>query len=61
MKTRISLIAIALLVDAAACAGANKSDCTPNAQQQCKCPDGTQSIQQCQSDGTWGSCECTGQ
>jgi hypothetical protein len=34
--------------------------CTPDAQETCSCPDGAQSIAQCQSDGQWGGCSCSG-
>ena len=34
--------------------------CVPDAQQSCTCPDGTQSVAQCQNDGQWGSCACSG-
>jgi hypothetical protein len=35
--------------------------CVAGDQKACSCPDGTQSVQQCQSDGTWAPCQCTGQ
>ncbi len=35
-------------------------NCIPAAQVQCSCPDGTQSVKQCKSNGTWGTCQCAG-
>lgn len=40
--------------------GSGGGGCTPNAEESCSCPDGTQSIAQCQSDGSWGACQCSG-
>lgn len=54
------VLAMLVVVSAGACTG-SKNECTPNAQQQCRCPDGTQGVQLCQSDGTWGPCQCSGQ
>jgi hypothetical protein len=55
-----------LVLFAVACGGSPPSEpsaehCTPAEQAACTCPDGTQSVKQCNSNGTWGSCQCTGQ
>ena len=34
--------------------------CVPDAQEPCACPDGTQSVMQCQNDGQWAACACSG-
>jgi hypothetical protein len=61
MKTLVCMLVATMTLASVACASANKGDCTPDAEESCKCPDGTQSIEQCQSNGTWGACQCRGQ
>ncbi|HEX7665894.1 MAG TPA: hypothetical protein VF407_15310 [Polyangiaceae bacterium] len=53
MSFVVSLVSIAC--------GGSSGECTPDAQRQCTCSDGTQSVQQCAADGTWGACQCSGQ
>ena len=62
----MKLVMASLVVLAVACGGAPPTEpsgehCTPGEQAACTCPDGTQSIKQCSSNGTWGSCQCSGQ
>jgi len=56
-------LVIAAFVSFAVACGAEVSTehCTPAEQTACSCPDGTQSVKQCASNGTWGACQCTGQ
>jgi len=61
------LATVAILVLTAACGGNVVPEpppgehCTPAEETACSCPDGTQSIRQCRSDGTWGPCQCVGE
>ncbi len=56
--------AVALLFALAACGGSGgggrggPSLCTPGASVGCTCPGGAQGAQVCQSDGTFGACDC---
>ena len=54
------LIALFVVFAAACASSAPTEHCTPSEQVACNCPDGTQSVKQCKSDGTWGSCQCVG-
>jgi hypothetical protein len=58
---RRHLFSVALVGFVAACGGEASGDhCTPDEQGACTCPDGTQSIRQCKSDGTWDVCQYVG-
>ena len=57
----LSLVALAVFFAACGACGPAPDHCTPAEQTSCSCPDGTQSVKQCKSDGTWGSCQCVGQ
>ena len=43
-----------------ACSDDTASDCEVGHTQSCECPDGTTSAQTCGTDGTYGSCACSG-
>lgn len=58
---RVSSFVLAALVTALFACGTSNDACSPDAQRPCKCPDGTDGIQICQNNGTWGPCECRGQ
>jgi len=59
--SRMRLMIASLVVFAVACGTSVPTEhCNPGAQQACKCPDGTGSVEQCQSDGEWGTCQCAG-
>jgi hypothetical protein len=60
MKTPLFVAALVTLVVACGARAPGES-CTPAEQEACSCPDGTQSVRQCKSDGTWGACQCVGQ
>jgi hypothetical protein len=62
----MKLLVVWLVPFAVACGGSPPSEpssehCTPAEQAACTCPDGTQSVKQCNSNGTWGACQCSGQ
>jgi hypothetical protein len=67
MRHAVRFLFAAVLVLAASCGGEvpgpgpGPVHCTPDEQQGCNCPDGTMSVMQCKSDGTWGPCQCSGQ
>ena len=56
-----SLLAFAVGCGAAPPTEPPAESCTPAEQVACSCPDGTQSVKQCKSNGTWGMCQCVGQ
>jgi hypothetical protein len=61
----MKLVMASLVAFAVACGGTpprepSSEHCTPADQVACSCADGTQSVKQCNSNGTWGSCQCTG-
>ena len=60
MLAKVVIAGTLLLVVAACGAGAPGEHCSPGEEVACNCPDGTQSIKQCKSDGTWGQCQCVG-
>ena len=60
-----NFVITSLVVLTGACGGVPPSEptaqhCTPDEEGACGCPDGTQSVKQCNSNGTWGACQCTG-
>jgi hypothetical protein len=55
------LVIWSLVVLAVACGTADPNErCNPGAEQACNCPDGIGSVEECQSDGKWGVCQCSG-